>query len=289
MKFIELLDRYNVPHREAHDHHHVTDGWIGLDCPACSRGTNKFRLGYNLEKRYCVCWSCGPQRLIDVLQELTGLSPSACFTLMGGIDFAKYKSVKFTGKLELPNGLVDLLPRHMRYLDERGLNPKEMQRIWRLQGIGAHGDFPWSIFIPVFWRSEMVSWTVRRCTDKLKARYVNARVDQERLPAKSLLFGMDYVRHTAIVVEGPFDAFAIGPGAVATGGINVSTEQIGQLSKLQKVIVCFDNEPMAQRRAENLCNALAPIARECVRIVLDAPDPGSAPECVLRLLRDMIR
>ena len=54
------------------------------------------------------------------------------------------------------------------------------------------------------------------------------------------------------MVEGIFDVWKIGPGAVATFGIEVSSSQVRLLSKFEEVFVLFDNEPQALKNARKL-------------------------------------
>src|SRR5687767_12012825 len=59
MTFLDLLREHRIGFRESQEHHHVGRGWCGLDCPDCSPGAGAFRLGWNLERGYFSCWSCG--------------------------------------------------------------------------------------------------------------------------------------------------------------------------------------------------------------------------------------
>lgn len=288
MKFTDILHDYRIDYREAGAHHHVCEGFVGLDCPFCSPGSGKFKLGYNLARGFTTCWSCGPHRTAEVLGLLTGLSPGACYSLLGGIDFEKWRGTRLTGKLEMPRGVGPLLGSHKKYLRERGFDPGAVERLWRVQGIGHIGDFPHSLFIPIYFRGELVSWTTRRCSHTSDFRYGNARPDQERVSAKSLLYGEDYCGHTACVCEGPTDVWRIGPGAVCTFGMAFSKEQLNRLAKYAKVLVCFDGERQAQRRADRLAEEIAVVVPSVARIELPGCDPGSAPERHLNAIREML-
>ncbi len=109
------------------------------------------------------------------------------------------------------------------------------------------------------------------------------------MPLKSLLFAMDLARHAVIVVEGPFDAMRIGPGAVATMGINYSQAQVNLIAAFPVRYVAADNEPNAQRMAVKLCQELEVFAGKTERICVDAKDPGSASDKELRLLRRLLQ
>ncbi len=282
---ISILDHYEVPYKRQGQHHHVTQGWCGIDCCFCSPGAGSYKLGINLEWGSVSCWSCGSHSLVEVFREVTREPWSKCIELAKGIRRQTVpKDLQPKGKLELPKGLGPLLPAHKKYLRSRGFCPDEMERLWNFQGIGLAAKLAWRIFIPITFRGETVSWTTRSLTDK-GVRYVNARPDQEKLPAKKVLFGLDYVRHVAFVVEGPLSGIRIGPGAVATFGTGWTRSQLRLLSKINTRVVVFDSDPLAQQRAKELCNALCAFGGVTYRVELDAADPGSASAKEVNLLR----
>jgi DNA primase len=124
-------------------------------------------------------------------------------------------------------------------------------------------------------------------SDKADLRYVSAKPAEEAMPIKSTLYGWDYVRHAAIVVEGPTDAWRIGPGAVATLGTSYSKAQVLLLTNLPVRVVCFDRDNEAQRRAKRLCCELAVFPGRTVNVCLEshlaASDPGGLREEVNEL------
>lgn len=226
--------------------------------------------------------------LVKVLSELTGVQAGEVANVIGGSQHEPLLSErKVRGKLVLPEGLGPLLPVHKRYLRSRGLKPSEMERLWGLSGIGIAPEWPWSIWIPIQRRGETVSWTTRAISNETETgrRYGNAKHKQEALPAKSTLLGLDFVKHAAIVVEGPMDAFKIGPGAVATMGVGYSKDQVALLSKIPVRVICMDNEPNAQARAKDLCRKLESFPGSTLRVMLDSKDAGSAPPKEIRQLR----
>jgi len=102
---------------------------------------------------------------------------------------------------------------------------------------------------------------------------------------KSVLYGVDYIRHAAVVVEGPADAWRVGPGAVATFGVVVTPDQLARLARFPVRVVCFDSDPPGRARAAKLVSALAPFPGKTYDVVLDAEDPGSATPKEIKKLR----
>jgi DNA primase len=159
-----------------------------------------------------------------------------------------------------------------------------MQRLWNAQGIGMSSQLPWRIFIPIELNGEMVSWTTRSIND-YGLRYISAKLTQESFPHKHLLYGEDYARHTVIIHEGPLDVWTVGPGAVGTLGTSYTRAQVVRMSKYLRRVVCFDNEPEAQRRARKLCDDLEPFEGETHNVILDAKDANTASAKEIRRLR----
>src|SRR2546425_553809 len=106
MKFTELLDEYHIRYQT--EGHHSRPGWIQIDCPYCGRGSNKFHMGYNVDKNYTNCWKCGPHRLFDALADLTGESWQTLKEKLN-VEFSiRSREERKTGRLQLPKGLGDL-------------------------------------------------------------------------------------------------------------------------------------------------------------------------------------
>jgi hypothetical protein len=288
MDFIDLLRDNNVRYWQSGQHHHVAEGFIGVDCHRCSPGSSKAKLGYCLNGGFLTCWTCGPIPLYETVKEITGLDGKKAVDLMKSLERPRWAKEEHRGTLELPKGLMELQTPHKRYLRERGFDPHELVKLWGVKGIGRAAKLAWRVFIPVIWRGATVSWTARSIQKEPIVRYANAEKHQERIPMKSVLYGADYVRHGIIVHEGPTDAWRTGPGAVATMGVAYTKEQHMLMAKYPKRIICFDSSPDAQRRAKKLCNILSLFDGETIRVELDADDPGSANEKETKALRRMI-
>ncbi len=284
MKFIEILQQFNVPYRQA-GHEHCRAGWVQIDCPWCSPGWQHWRLGYSLITGRMNCWACGGQNLMKTLIEVTKQPYHVLKDLVEDIHLDWVADLPQRGTLKLPyNVMSPLLNIHRNYLSSRGFDPDEIEKIWGLQSIGWNGgSLSWRIFIPIKWHAETVSWTTRSILDH--HRYRSASVSQEKYNHKDLLYGEDFCRHTIIVCEGPTDVWKIGPGAVATMGTSFTQAQVLKMSKYPTRVICFDNEKAAQRRARQLVNCLAPFDGTTFNVTLDSKDPGSARASELHRLQ----
>lgn len=289
MNLTDFLREHNVS--VAPDgHHHSRAGWVQIDCPFC-HAPGHYRLGISQDNLGCNCWTCGRQNVVEVLAELTGLPLGEVLRAVGEHRRGRLPQVrgaKPRGRLVLPNGVGPLLLPHRTYLEGRGFDPDELAEVWGLGGIGIAPKLSWRVFIPAHLDGKVVSWTTRSISDRAGGkRYVNARPDQEVVPIKELLYGSDLCRHAVVVVEGPVDVWAIGPGAVCTLGTAYSQAQTTALVMNFPVrAVCFDSEPAAQRRAEKLCDELAVFPGKTVRVELETgKDAASAKTREVRELR----
>lgn len=288
MSLEDFLTQNNVEYHEHGGHHHATQGRLQVDCPFCSPKSGKFRMGLGVSYPVASCWTCGSFSLYKALIELTGLS----YNTVKGVckdfeDVLPVQLVNRRGKLELPDGICDLLPIHHKYLRGRCLDPDKLVRLWGIQGIGLSARFAWRILVPIKHFGEVVSWTTRSVSDDGK-RYLSASPDQERISHKEILFGSDLARHAISIHEGPFDVFNIGPGATATCGVSYTRQQVSQMARFPIRIICFDNEPEAQNRARKLCEELSTLPGETTNVNLDADDPGSASKEEVRKFRRLL-
>lgn len=281
----ELLQRSGVPTAPP-GHHHVRAGWVGVDCPSCSPGWGKFRLGFEINSGRGSCWTCGKVDAVAVLAGLCRISlRDAVAVLRRSPDFP-LDDRAFTGVLKLPVA-GPLLPAHRAYLERRGLDPDRTADIWGIGGIGPHATLGWRILIPISdRRGRVVSWTSRSINPNAEQRYISAGAADEAVPHKEILYGAHLVAHSVIVFEGAVDVWTVGPGTVATCGTGYSAAQLIEISKYPVRAVCFDNQPDAQRRAEMLCRELAPFPGRTENVILETgKDPNEAARWEVAELR----
>jgi len=288
MKFKDILQEYNIPIAPA-GHHHAREGWIQIDCPYCGRDSQGWHMGYSIEGNFVNCWRCGSHRLINTVMEITGLSYREVKKLLDDLETEHFEREKPLGKLVLPTGIKDLHSAHKKYLYNRGFKWRKLVHVWKIFGIGIAPRLSWRIFIPIHYHGEVVSWTTRSISNNLKiVRYISAGENEEAMPHKELLYGEDFARHAVIVVEGIFDVWRIGPGAVATFGSGYSQEQLERIAKYPTRAICFDNEPEAQRRAKKLVNDLSVFPGETYNVILDMKDAAEESSKNIKRLRKEI-
>ena len=289
MKFKDILSEYNIPIGPM-GHYHCREGWINIDCPFCSRDTQGWYMGYSIEGNFVNCWRCGAHRLIDTVIELTELSYREVKKILDDLEPEHYDKKIPLGKLVLPSGIKKLHSAHKKYLHNRGFKWREIERVWKIFGIGIAARLQWRIFIPIHYHGEIVSWTTRSISDNPNtARYISARIDEEKIPHKQLLYGEDFARHAIIVVEGVFDVWRVGQGAVCTFTSGYSQEQVERIVKYPTRAICFDSEPEAQKRARKLVNDLSVFPGDTYNVVLDRKDAAEeSSENINRLRKEIL-
>lgn len=279
MKFLDLVSDLKIPYR-TEGHHHCTEGWIQINCPFCADGSDSFHMGYNLSVGIFNCWRCGPHTTSRTLMMLTKLPYHKVKELGLKADHS-IERVKKTGTLKYPSGVLDYVSKPQAdYLRGRGFSPANLARLWGIQSIreGSPG-YQWKIFIPIHLYGEVVSWTTRRIVDNEGLpRYRSAPQNMEAISHKTLLYGEDYCKQTIVIQEGPTDVWAIGPGAVCTFGIGYTEAQLIRMSKYPSRVICFDNEPEAQKRAKRLLSDLSVFSGETLNVRLSGKDAASSPK-----------
>jgi len=282
MRFQDLLGQQRVD-VAPEGHQHSRQGWVNFDCPFCGKGLGKYHMGFNARTGRVSCWKCGMHSLRSVLNEY-GIPYKESRGILDKLEIDRTWVTKARTGLKLPKA-AELLPPHRRYLKKRGFDPDEIQRIWGIQGIGPISKLSWRILIPIQYQGITVSWTARSIGNS-EMRYISASAEEESMDHKTLLYGEDFVRHCAIVHEGPLDVWAMGPGAVCTFGLAYTPSQVLKLSRYPIRVICFDKGKDAQRRARDLCDALEVFPGETYHLQLESGDDAAdADKKELRAVR----
>lgn len=290
MTFLDLLSENGISYIYEGDKH-CRPGWVQMECPFCGRGSGKFHLGYSLEKGYLTCWKCGGHSVLSSLSTLLDIPYKKARGMLEGIEGVRVVARESKrGTLVLPKNRGPLMKIHREYLRGRGFDPDEIVRVWHVEGIGLSTRLSWRIFIPWEHDQEIVSWNTRAIKDTASLRYHGAGEEEEAISRKSLLYGEDLVSgHGIGIVEGELDAWAGGPGWVATGGTALSRSQILRMSRYLTRVICFDAETEAQKRARKLADELSVFPGETLTVCLDdGKDLASTSARELRQLKKLL-
>lgn len=258
-----LFDELNIPYGT--EGKSSTPGWLQLTCPFCD--DHKDHLGFNLTREYFHCWKCGWHPLVETMTELSGLSGWKASQAVdrhrtGRPQKINREIAERPKHIEYPQGTKKLGKVHMDYLIKRGFPPwkiEEMQRTYNLYGTGPTGIYKLRVLIPITYYGKLVSYQARDITDKASKKYLACAGKDEVRPHKECLFGADLVKgKTVVAVEGLMDSIKLGPGSVATFGVELSWAQIRQLAdRWENRYIAFDSDLAGIEGARRLAATLS--------------------------------
>lgn len=286
MDLTEWLDSHQISW--SREHKHSRTGWTQIkSCGRC--GSTNYHLGIKDDLSRASCYQCGGFSVPGLLKTLSGSSWREVYEFLGKRDYVIRETQEHQGRYTPPTNLLPIDGVHdaREYVKSRDMNPDYLEYVWGCQATNGLSNYPFRLFIPVIRNKRNISWTAR-ATRGQQPRYQTARADEKSFDEKKWLLGLDGVRDKVIIVEGAFDAFRVGPGAAATFGLSVTSDQLLLISKIQTRCVCFDNSPAAQKTADRLCETLSVFPGKTIRVNLNADDPGSASKTEIRQLRDMV-
>lgn len=266
---------------------------IRCPCPGCTDTSNHY--GANTITGSGRCWKCGGTYPAQAIAWAAHISVPEANKLIrqyttGGAVPAQ-KAVKYASSLSIPGGPLHEM--HKQYLLKRGLDPDYLVRYYGIKGtmLGARlegKDFSLRIIIPIKNpEGKIVSFQGRDITgDDRRNRYEGCPKEKAMENYKHLLYGADLAWHSdsVVVVEGVFDAWKLGPGAVATFGTGMTKEQLLMLSHWKRVTFFFDPEPEAQKHAEEYAREVAMYGSD---VEIACEDFGTLPNGDKRDLGDL--
>jgi hypothetical protein len=244
---------------------------FNIDCPWCGKEKH---LGIHRTTGQLNCWACqfaGMARrpwLASLIMELEGIpyslaKPKAMNLIALSKDYGRDNDELFDrpSATWLPDNchpfFCELKDKNQEgsqmlarsYLNERGLSDSDISRYkLRYTEVDLTGAFLWSgrVIVPFFESGELLSWIGRDYTDTSSLRYRNCPVEKSTRRPKELLYGLEefkqfQLRH-AVVVEGVFDKFTVGPTglAISKGGASLEQQLLLSQLKLDSMSIIFD-------------------------------------------------
>lgn len=269
--------------------------WIGIQCIYCTDHHN--HLGIQPAKERFHCWLCGRSgSLADLLCDLGAMSMGEALALLREWRSGTHLEMEGTrGENGRPwnSDLLawcrkELSPFQRTYLKKRRFNPDHLQSIWGILGGQISGPWQHRIIIPVTLNGKAVTWIGMDATGKRKPKYKAAPARDSIMPSSKLVYGADMSGRNVLVVEGPTDAWRMGPGTIAMLGMTPTTDKICALLRLKadRYYIMLDGETQAQKHAREIAGCLKKAGKEASVIELDRGDPDDLPDETARELRD---
>ena len=263
----KIFDEYSVPYYTSGSPN-TSEGWISIRCCHCSDTSNHG--GFNLSNGAYHCWKCGGHPTASTLMQILGVDYNTVQKLLKKHQVRGRRQKDDTPRV-IPNVIKwptncsrKLLPAHIRYLEERGLNAKKIAKEYRVRGTGKTSrlegiDYSKRIIFPIYDNNKrVVSWQSRDVTGKATPKYKALAKQYEKVPHQHVFFrNPDYDGTTALITEGVFDALNLGRRAIALFGIGVTRQQLRAIAnEYVRVFIFFDPEHRAQEEAKKLVREL---------------------------------
>lgn len=282
MNIVEFLQANRIQYREHGQHHHTRLGWVQVDCPWCGGAPGSFHMGLAVSRPVASCWRCGSR---SISQTMRMLASGASFA---DVKYTHARQVKRSGTYN-PPPTIELTALHKGYLLHRGLDCDIIEQFWKVRACGAGaGNKAGRLFIPIMLQGDPVSFTTRAIHDN-GLRYISAAETEEAVPHKDLLYGEEHCAQTVVVVEGPLDVWAGGPGFACTFGTAFTPSQLLRISRYPRKILCYDagGDTAGAVAVEGLAAALAvmPGTTEIVRLQTGKDTAAADYEEILELRR----
>lgn len=264
----------------------VSSGWVGINCLYCIDNSN--HLGINLHSKTFNCFRCGETgNAIKLIQTIEGSSVKNAFEIVEKFNGGVFtpKKTHYQSKLTFPIGATKTFySNQLKYLEKRNFNPEIAIKTYDLYSVGPIGDFKHRIIIPIYMNKRIVAYVGRDTTEQAEIPYKNSPEEFSIKPVKSCLYNIDSVyRNTAIIVEGIFDSWRIGDGAIATFGTQYTHEQIRLLKGLARVFVMYDSDALNQ--AKRLAHDVSAIVPYVEVVALSEGDPDNLSAGDVQALR----
>lgn len=279
LDFRRMAQKYHLAYLEE-GHHHCHDGWVQVHCPFCAGGRSGWHLGFSLTQGSFNCWRCGGLRFWDVLPVLLRVNSRDLKEIVDEFQTDKRpepKQITRQRTLSPPPDTGPLLGAHRRYLEGRRFDPDALVDTWGILGCGPlGGEWAWRVVMPIQDGDDrIVAYQGRIISEEVKPKYKMEDDEKCLVDPKTLLYGINKVEgNTVLVVEGVPGVWRIGPGTVATFGIDFHKAQANRLRRFKKRFILFDPEALAQKRARQLASHLALFEGETEILSGFQTDPG---------------
>jgi len=272
----------------------VTPGWIEITCPFC--GDPSYHLGISPNLLFN-CWRCGEKgNIVKLLMELESISYHKAVKQAGEFDTKWAESFRRDIKERLGHNILpkeaksELLDIHTNYLRGRRFHPDAIQSEYNILGVGPIGKYKFRVIAPCTLEGTTVNFTALAVLNK-SPKYLHCPNEEAIVSMKSLLYNIDNVEKTMLIMEGITDVWRIGKGSVAVMGMEFSKEQLALVVKsdVKNVFVMFDSGEVEQKKANHLATNLSGIVDHVEVIELPEGDPGDLSESDVNHLREELK
>lgn len=255
----------------------VAKGCINITCMFCGDTSN--HLGIRKSDFRSKCWRCGRHYFGNIVKNIVGCTLKEAKKIIKTLEAigpvedesSENKNTKspfnILQRAQLPPEATKEFPSiHLRYLKDRGFNPRKIIRKYNLYACYNHGNFKFRIIIPIYRNKILVAYTSRDVTDEQDLRYKEAKVVDCVLDPAQLIYNFDSIKpyKDAFCVEGPTDVWRMGDGSFCFLGVIITPKRILELAekKIDNLYLLYDNDKVGRRESKKVANILSPIANK---------------------------
>ena len=271
MQLTDLLDDYNIDY--------ITKGqdssknFVNIHCSVGCIENETFKRGIRRDMSYSTCWVCGQTLNAYHTAKHLGIPWKLWKTVMDSQDSLDDDDIPLfpDEDIEIP-GTPFLSQQHKDYLASRGLDWKFVQKHWKIQG--TLWDDNWlnrnRIVVPIQYEGSTISYLMRSFEKNPKnRRYMMCTPEAESFHHKHSFFNIDNaIGDKVILVEGVFDLMKLVQASgnfniISSYGTDITPYQLSLLKDTYKeVIVLYDNEPLAQMKAQKILTYMDTFGRK---------------------------
>lgn len=289
---IQFYKDFNIPIAPP-DHKHCRYGWVQTECPFCT-GNPGYHLGFYTLGGYFCCWRCGGKSFLYTIARLLNARYDDAERLVEPYVTFEFKTQHrlFTPakKVFLPKGTNRLRIAHLQYLRNRKFNPEYLRQKFHIQGTGRVGFYARRIVAPIYMKNRLVSFQTRDCTGNHSSKYLAAKMDNEIVHHKHLLYNQENCNGSSILVlEGITDVWRFGDNSCCVFGIKYKPAQVLLLAQYERVIILFDPDSQAQAQADKLAGELSNLGINVEVFILNDCDPAEIPDKEVQLIKKQFK
>lgn len=288
---IAVLSEANIPYREQGKN--IGQGWIGVNCPFCH--DTGYHMGIHLDSKSISCWKCGTTgNILKLMAAITG-------SFKDGLKLVEKLNVKTlyqkkeikikenNTEVQFPRGTRQGLGNvHKNYLKRvRHMNPDYLADTYNLYSTGGDSNMPYRIIVPVVYRYKLLTYTSISVEENPTFRYIHCSNEKSVVFIKHFLYNLESVKQKVFVVEGIFDAWRMGEGAVCTFGVKPTEQQVQLLAGIPMVNIVFDGDAAGYIGARKLAEKLAAFTRVQIIELPKGTDPDTLTRKEINSIKEL--
>ena len=150
------------------------------------------------------------------------------------------------------------------------------------------GDYRFRIIVPFFEKRKLITFSSIDATGKSSVKYVHAPKEKSVKDPKNALYNIDNCHESVVLVEGLFDCWRIGDGAISLMGTKYTDNQVNQVieSNFKKILVMLDADAIGI--GYQLADQLAPFTDVDVIEILRG-DPDELPDKYVQMVKGWLK